>query len=121
MNANSTYAFYGSLRRGMINYRDFETSLEFLFQATIGGFQLYAMQDYPYAIKTGNPSDLMVVEVFKINNRDAEMSIHELELSVGYSYDEVDLRQQKIGIYTFKKPGGETLVKSGDWVQFFGA
>jgi gamma-glutamylcyclotransferase (GGCT)/AIG2-like uncharacterized protein YtfP len=121
MNTHSTYAFYGSLRRGMINYKDFESSLDFLFQDIIAGYRIYAMEDYPYAIKTGNPSDLIVVEVFKISNRDVESSIHELELGVGYVYDEVEIRGQNAGIYIFEKAGAETLVKSGDWVQFFGA
>jgi gamma-glutamylcyclotransferase (GGCT)/AIG2-like uncharacterized protein YtfP len=120
MNTNSTYAFYGSLRRGMINYRDFESSLEFLFQEIISGYQLYAMAEYPYAVKTQNPSDLVVVEVFKINNHRVEKRIHELELRVGYFYDEVDVRGHNVGIYLFKKAGTETLVKSGDWVEFFG-
>jgi gamma-glutamylcyclotransferase (GGCT)/AIG2-like uncharacterized protein YtfP len=120
MNAQSTYAFYGSLRRGMINYRDFETSLEFLFQEILSGFRLYAMDEYPYAVRTKNPSDLIVVEVFKINNQDAEKSIHALELGVGYIYDEVEVRGQSVGIYLYEKAGAETLVKSGDWVQFFG-
>ena len=121
MNAQATYAFYGSLRRGMSNYQDFESSLEFLFQEIISGYQLYALEKYPYAIKTDSASDLIVVEVFKIINPEVEKSIHALELRVGYYYDEIKIRDGNVGIYLFKKAGTETLVKSGDWVQFFGS
>ena len=119
MNALSTYAFYGSLRRGMRNYQNFESSLGFLFQEIISGFQLYALEKYPYAVKTDSASDLMVVEVFKVINPEVEKSIHALELSVGYYYDEIKIREGNVGIYLFKKTGTEPLVKSGDWVQFF--
>ena len=121
MNAHATYAFYGSLRRGMSNYQDFESSLEFLFQEIISGYQLYALEKYPYAIKTDSASDLIVVEVFKIINPAVEKRIHALELRVGYYYDEIKIRNGNVGIYLFKKAGTETLVKSGDWVQFFGS
>ena len=105
----------------MSNYKHFERSLEFLYQEIISGYQLYAQEKYPYAVKTGNDSDLITVEVFKITNPVMEKRIHELELHVGYFYDEVKIRDQKVGIYLFKKAGTETLVKSGDWVLFFGS
>ncbi len=119
MNSSSTYAFYGSLRRGMSNYLEFEASLEFLFQETIHGYQLYAMEEYPYAVKTGDPSDSITIEVFKVTNPAIERSIHELEMGVGYYYDEVMVRDKAAGIYLYRNIGTETLVKSGDWVQFF--
>ncbi len=121
MNSASTYAFYGSLRRGMINYVEFESSLEFLFQQIITGYRMYAMERFPYAVKTGDKSDLMTVEVFKITNPDAERSIHRLEMDEGYYYYEVVIRNSRTGIYLFEKAGSDPLVKSGDWVNFFGA
>lgn len=86
---------------------------------TITGYQLYAMEKYPYAIKTDVPSDSIVVEVFKASNPETEKAIHELELSVGYDYSEVTIRDKPVGIYLFKASRGETLVKGGDWVEFF--
>jgi gamma-glutamylcyclotransferase (GGCT)/AIG2-like uncharacterized protein YtfP len=120
MNRDSTYAFYGSLRTGMINYRQFKKSLKFMSREVIPGFQMYGMEFYPYAVKTGNPAHLLTVEVFKITNPEVEKSIHELEIDVGYYYDEIKIKEQSIGIYLFEKPGSEHLVKSGDWVEFFG-
>ena len=121
MNARSTYAFYGSLRRGMSNYQRYKNALEFLFQDTLGGYQLYALENYPYAVRTGNPADLITVEIFKVTNTDMERSIHELEIGVGYYYDEIPIRGALTGIYLFEKKGHETFVKNGDWVQFFGS
>jgi gamma-glutamylcyclotransferase (GGCT)/AIG2-like uncharacterized protein YtfP len=103
----------------MSNYREFEASLEFLFQEIISGYQLYAMEEYPYAIRTGDPTDLITVEVFKVTNPSVESSIHKLEMGVGYYYDEVLIRGNAVGIYLYKNIGRETLVKTGDWVQFF--
>ena len=121
MNPQSTYAYYGSLRRGMSNYLHFESSLEFLFQELISGYQIYALPEYPYAVKTGDPSHLVTVEVFKVINPEVERAIHDLEMSVGYVYEEIEIRGKPVGIYLFEKASTETLVKSGDWVQFFGS
>jgi gamma-glutamylcyclotransferase (GGCT)/AIG2-like uncharacterized protein YtfP len=103
----------------MSNYLEFEAGLKFLYKEIIPGYQLYAMKEYPYAVKTSIPSDLITVEVFKVKNPSTERSIHSLELGVGYYYDEVIIRNNAVGIYLYKKIGNETLVKSGDWVQFF--
>ena len=119
MNKRSTYAFYGSLRRGMENHRFFERGLRFLYQEAIQGYQLYALDDYPYAVRTGDPLDLLIVEVFQITDPAVERGIHDLELEVGYRYEEITIRHQKVGIYLFEKAGTEPLVKDGDWIKFF--
>ena len=121
MNSHSKYAFYGSLRRGMSKYLEFEKGLEFQYQEIISGYGMYALQDFPYAVKTGNPSDLVTVEVFRIINPDVERAIYGVEMTEGYYYDEVKIRNEKIGIYLFKKAGSDPLVKGGDWVNFFGS
>ncbi|HRI80437.1 MAG TPA: gamma-glutamylcyclotransferase [Cyclobacteriaceae bacterium] len=121
MNANSTYAFYGSLRMGMSNYDEFKEGLEFQFLTVIYGFQLYRMENYPYAVKTGNHADGITVEVFKVTNPEIEKSIHALELEVGYHYEEVEIRGNQVGIYLYKSAGPEPLVRHGDWAKFFGS
>ncbi len=121
MNSRSCYAFYGSLRRGMSNYEQFESGLEFLYMESIPGYRLFAMENYPYAVRTGHPADLLMVEVFRVTRREVEQAIHELELQVGYYYEEVIIHGEPVGIYLFKNMGSEPLVKSGDWVKFFGS
>lgn len=121
MNARSTYAFYGSLRRGMSNYRYFEKGLEYQYTEVISGYRLHALEDYPYAVKTGQSSDQLTVEVFRVTSPEFERAIHELEMEVGYIYDEVLLRGESVGIYLYEKAGTEPLVKGGDWIKFFGS
>ena len=106
---------------GMSNYVEFKDSLDFQFLTVIQGFQLYKMEHYPYAIRTGVASDLITVEEFKVTNSEVEKSIHDLEIEVGYYYDEVEIQGKPTGIYLFKNAGPEPLVKSGDWVKFFGS
>ena len=105
MNRSSTYAFYGSLRKGMSNYEQYKAGLEFLFEEQIRGYHLYQMEHYPYAVKTEHSDDVMLVEVFKITDPQIEKAIHDLEISVGYHYDEVEIRGKSIGIYIFEKAG----------------
>ncbi len=121
MNPASTYAFYGSLRRGMSNHSQFQQGLKFLSEEALYGFRLYAMDEYPYAVRTGNLLDIITVEVFQVTDPSVERAIHELEIGVGYYYDEIVLHGIQVGIYLYKNAGTETLVKDGDWVKFFGS
>ncbi len=121
MNPDSLYAFYGSLRKGMNNHGRFDHGLSYLFVETLPGYCLHAMRHYPYAVKTGHQTDRTVVEVYQIVDPAVEQAIHELELSVGYHYDEVDIRGMRTGIYLYSVTGPEPLVEGGDWVKFFGS
>lgn len=120
MNGRSTYAFYGSLRKGMRNYLIYEKHLKFHSTQVVSGFLLFEMDDYPYAIQTGNPDHLLTVEIFTITDPETEKAIHKLELEVGYVCRELKVGGQSVGIYLFEKAGNERLVESGDWVEFFG-
>ena len=105
----------------MANYDEFENGLHFLYQEVISGFQLYQMEFYPYAVRTGDKNDFLTVEVFEVTNPEVERSIHALETRVGYYYDEVEIHSRQVGIYLFETAGREPLVKGGDWVKFFGS
>lgn len=121
MNKEHLYAFYGSLRKGMSNHRRYRNGLEFLFTESIAGYKLYALPGYPYAVKTGSPGDVLTLEVHRAIHPATERAIHDLEISVGYFYDEVIVRGHMVGIYLFEKAGTEPLVEGGDWVTFFGS
>ena len=120
MNSDSTYAFYGSLRKGMINYEIYKHGLEYQYSINLEGFKLYALKNYPFAVKTNQPNDSIFVEIFKIFNPEVEERINQLELSVGYHYDEVIVNANAVGIYLFHQPENYTEVVGGDWVKFFG-
>jgi len=121
VNADHLYAFYGSLRKGMSNYRVYRHGLEYQFTEVLPGYGLHAMQGYPYAVNTNNEKDTIVVEVFRVSDPIVEKDIHDLELGVGYKYEEVLIRGTTTGIYLFEKQGGEPSVRDGDWVKFFGS
>ena len=101
-------------------YEVYKTGLVYQFSAQLDGFKLYALEEYPFAVKTNNGSDSIVVEVFKIVNPETEKDIHELELGVGYYYDEVVINSVTAGIYLYEEPGNYQEVKGGDWLKFFG-
>lgn len=121
MNKEHRYAFYGSLRRGMSNHRRYQAGLEYLFTETLAGYRLYALPAYPYAIKTGNPADVIIIEVHRALDEATERAVHDLEIGAGYFYDEVSVRDQTVGIYLFEEAGTEPFVEGGDWVKFFGS
>ena len=121
MNSNSLYAFYGSLRKGMMYHEVYKQGLEYQFTTEVEGFKLFALKDYPFAIKTGQSKDIIIVEVFKIINPDIGKKIHELELGVGYHYEELKVNSYEVGIYLFDRPENYPEVIGGDWVKFFGA
>lgn len=121
MNRDHLYAFYGSLREGMSNHRRYQHGIELVFTETITGYRLQALRHFPYAVRTGSAEDRIVVEICKVTDPGIEQSIHELEMSVGYYYDEVEIRGQRVGIYLYPESGAEPLVKDGDWVKFFGS
>lgn len=120
MNSNATYAFYGSLRRGMTNYEIYKPSLEYIKTVRLPGFRLYSLPRYPFAVRSVDSEDVIVAELFKVTSKHAEQSIHELELSVGYYYDEVIIEGNSAGIYLYESAGNHPLVEHGDWVHFFG-
>lgn len=105
----------------MDNYTAYHEGLEYLFTETLPGYRLHALEWYPYAAKSKHPDDSIVVEVFRATDPEVEKAIHELELDVGYVYDEVIVRGTSTGIYLFEKAGPEPFVKGGDWVKFFGS
>lgn len=120
MEETELFAFYGSLRRGMENYKGFKTVLEFVSMTRISGFELYSLGSYPYAVKTHDHSATIVIEIFKVNGEAARQAIHELEVGAGYVFDLIDIDSKKVGIYLFERPGDDPRVESGDWVSFYG-
>jgi gamma-glutamylcyclotransferase (GGCT)/AIG2-like uncharacterized protein YtfP len=119
MNKDSLYAFYGSLRRGMNNYERYREAMDYLFSAHLNGFKLYSRGQYPCVIKSSS-HDSVMVEIFKITDKDFEKQIHELEMSEGYLYEEISIDKKMVGIYIYENVENFQEVKGGDWVTFFG-
>lgn len=113
------YAFYGSLRRGMFNFEHYKNHMQFVSLTTLPGFKLFALPEYPIAIKTNSIKDSIVAEIFKITSSSVESEIHKMEIEAGYYFDILELNEQKTGIYLFKSSQNYRPVPGGDWVKYF--
>ncbi|HEY5747724.1 MAG TPA: gamma-glutamylcyclotransferase [Chryseolinea sp.] len=119
MSESLLYAFYGSLRRGMDNHALYERDLRYRRTVVLKGYALYSLVDYPYAVKTGDPRDTLVAELFTIPNPQTEQTIHHMELDAGYIFLEEQIAEGKFGIYIFATPGhDDERVPGGDWVAY---
>ncbi len=118
MNSN-LYAFYGSLRRGLHNYQQFKPNLKYCYSTWLSGFQLFSLGDFPFAIKSGNTDDRVLIEVIEIEDETTRLKIDELELSFGYYSEVVQIDGSEVKIYLFSDKANYPQVKSGDWVKFF--
>jgi len=104
----------------MTNYESYKRSLQYIETRQVNGFRLYALEDYPYAVKSTEATDSIVVEIFKIVSESAKQNIHELELSAGYIFETIEVENRSVGIYLFERAGNNMRVNDGDWVKFFG-
>ncbi len=119
MSESLLYAFYGSLRRGMNNHALYEHELQYQRTVVLKGYALYALVDYPYAVKTGDPQDTLVAELYTIPNPQTKQTIHDMELDAGYIFSEEQIAEGKFGIYIFAAPGRDDVrVPGGDWVAY---
>src|SRR5689334_17457258 len=115
MNKDSCYAFYGSLRLGMYNHGRFQNHLTYLSTEIVPGFKLYALEHYPIAVKSNQQKDRITVEIMHIADPKTEIEIHQLELTAGYYYEDIEVRGITVGIYLFKENQTYPHIASGDW------
>lgn len=104
----------------MSNHAIYADHLQYIETKRIAGFALYSLEAYPYAIRSGNNADTIVIEIFKITDPATRRDIHLLELDAGYVFEVIEVHNKKIGIYLFEMPANNIKVESGDWVEFFG-
>jgi len=120
MNVDSLYAFYGSLRQGMKLYEEFEHSLVYQHSSWLKGYDLYALPDYPYAVKSETSNSKILVEVMRITNPTIEKEIFKIEIDAGYYFTNVKIGGIATGIFLFTDATNYQRVNEGDWVKFFG-
>lgn len=113
-------AFYGSLRKGCYNYERFKDGLTEKGQSVISGFRLYSLGAYPCIIRSDNPEDKVVVDLFEADEATFNR-IHRMELGAGYDAEEVELNNENYVIYTFPPSMSEfytrNRVSDGDWLK----
>src|SRR5688572_3930603 len=119
MNRDSQYAFYGSLMMGMENFMPYEKHLKFIGKVHLSGFKMFSLKQYPYVIRSNDSDDRIVAELYKVIDMKTEQSIHELEMQEGYIFSEVEIADNKFGIYLFESHVSDsTEVASGDWRSY---
>lgn len=119
MNKNNQYAFYGSLMTGMENYVHYEKHLRYMGNVLLEGFRMFSLGQYPYVIRTGDSNNKIVAELYKVIDPKTEQSIHEMELGEGYIFSEVQIADDKFGIYLFESQViNSPEVIDGDWRSY---
>jgi gamma-glutamylcyclotransferase (GGCT)/AIG2-like uncharacterized protein YtfP len=103
----------------MFNHKRYQHYLQFVSTEILFGFKLFALPDYPIAIKTESNVDSIVVEIFKIKDLSIESEIHEMEIDAGYYLDIIEWKNTKCGIYLFESHNNWPAVPDGDWVKYF--
>jgi gamma-glutamylcyclotransferase (GGCT)/AIG2-like uncharacterized protein YtfP len=114
------YAFYGTLRRGMENHTRFADFLRYRYSFWVPGYRMHSVGDYPCVVPAG-PANFVLCEIMDVASGAVRQAIHHLEEEAGYRFGEVGLRGERVGIFYFDAVENFLEVKSGDWVQFFGA
>lgn len=119
MNKERLFAFYGTLRREMTNYRVYQSGMKFVESITLSGFQLYSLGDYPYAVRCKDEKSTIQAELFEVFDPTTAHEIHLMEIASGYYYDEVQHKRKSYGIYLFSAAQtSDELIISGDWVSY---
>jgi len=104
----------------MANFNAYKADLKYLKTSRIYGYELYALEEYPYAVKSLTSLNSIVIEIFEIQNESVAKNIYQMELDAGYIFELIEVDREKVGIYLFEQPGNNPRVQSGDWVEFFG-
>lgn len=120
MNENLTYGFYGSLRRGMKLYEMFKPALDYKYSLWLPGYDLFALADYPCAVKSNSATSKILIEVMKISDADVAKEIFNIEMGAGYFYVDVKVKNSSVGIFLFESGANYHRVDHGDWMKFFG-
>lgn len=120
MQQNHYYAFYGSLRRGMALHDQFQNDLHYQFSMWLTGYDLYALQSYPYAVRSNHPNSKIKVDIFTISIANVANEIDRIEMEAGYVRETILVEGMPTLIYLFSKTANHQKVISGDWVKFFG-
>ena len=101
-------------------YQQFKSDLHYLYSAWLPGYDLYSLGNYPYAIKSDDPTHQILIEVMRISDTETEKQIHKIELEAGYYSEEVNIGEDTISIYLFEETANNLRIVSGDWAVFFG-
>jgi len=122
------FFLYGSLREGLHNHSIIKNHSELISKtAVINGFELYTLGSYPCVIPTQKKDNVVIGEIYKINDDDVIKRVHLMEIHSGYKLVEtlaLDLISNKpinVFVYEYKNTNlnPKDKIESGDWVKEF--
>jgi gamma-glutamylcyclotransferase (GGCT)/AIG2-like uncharacterized protein YtfP len=119
------FFFYGSLRKGLYNHSIIKNHSKLISKtAVINGFKLYSLGSFPCVISS-KTTDLVLGEIYKINDDEVIRRIHLMEIYAKYKLIETmafDLTKEKlikVFVYEYKETNlnPKDKIESGDWVK----
>jgi gamma-glutamylcyclotransferase (GGCT)/AIG2-like uncharacterized protein YtfP len=112
-------AFYETLRKGFGFHEELKANLKFIGICELKGYSMYDLGTYPCLIYSGEPSEMVLVEVYEVLTKQALNMIDDLERAAGYHLEEIYIDDERFGIYVFKEiKFGKLKVISGDWKEY---
>jgi len=101
-------------------HQQFKSNLHYQYSAWLSGYDLYSLGNYPYAVKSSDPTHKILVEVMDVSDAETERNIYTLEIDAGYYADKIRVGDDFVTIFLFEQPANNLRIVSGDWGIFFG-
>lgn len=103
----------------MSNFDALAKHARYLRTVTLPYFKMYSLGEYPYVVRSENPDDTIVAELFLVDDEKTEQTVNHLESDAGYILEPVIIAEEKFEIFVFTSAGpDDPQIRSGDWVQF---
>jgi gamma-glutamylcyclotransferase (GGCT)/AIG2-like uncharacterized protein YtfP len=120
---NEKFAFYGTLREGHGNNLYLvKPAVGTKYEGTrvLSGYKMFDIggKSYPFVVKTGNPEDTIVVELYHLPDQTYAKRIHWMELGSNFHVEELNLDDQTYWLYAKKDGTGFMPVPYGDWTKY---
>ena len=125
---NKFFAFYGTLREGGYNHARLvaqDKGAKKLGEMRITGYKMFDLGHYPFAVKTGDKKDSMVVELYELQDEYIIELIHRMEVGALYGIEKETINNNTYWVYVYddaKDYGGRgyKAVPDGDWATYKG-
>jgi gamma-glutamylcyclotransferase (GGCT)/AIG2-like uncharacterized protein YtfP len=101
-------------------HKQFRNDLQYLYSAWLPGYDLYSLENYPYALPSADARHRILVEVMMILDSETEKSICKIEHDAGYYTHEIMIGDDQVILFLFEEPANNLRIESGDWGIFFG-
>ncbi len=91
-----------------------------MHSAWLKGYNLYSLGNYPFAVKSSDATNKILVEVTQILDTETEKTITDMETQAGYYAEKIEVGDHLVTIFLFEEHIDNLRIDSGDWVSFFG-